>query len=308
LDIFGALLGGEVKVESSLESVELELTGREESSGSRGCGHLLEGSVESRLERLGRLGLETSLVTGEQTSLRVGSIEWVDEGVDSSTVGTGGHTGSSQGASRAGSVLGGELGSIGIVLEVTVGRVEGVDEGVEVGVNRLINIIIVGRSLHWQRSSSLTDRGSLTDGGSLADRGSLTDGGSLADRGSSLGRLGVGMLRGEGGRVETVGTSWHMGTAQNLESILASRVLDSVGLAIIANIAVLTNSFASGSSLLSKNDTILLGICRPESAITSVEPLLLKDLGILGVNMLTGGSNGQTRGDNKFQHDGSVCR
>jgi len=299
LDIFGALLGGEVKVESSLESVELELTGREESSGSRGCGHLLEGSVESRLDgldRLGRLSLETSLVTGEQTSLSVGGIEWVDEGVDSSTVGTGRHTGSSQGASRAGSVLGGELGSIGIVLEVTVGRVEGVDEGVEVGVNRLINIIIVGRSLHWQRSSSLTDRGGLTDGGSLADRG------------SSLGRLGVGMLRGEGGRVETVGTSWHMGTAQNLESILAGRVLDSVGLAIIANIAVLTNSFASGSSLLSKNDTVLLGICRPESAITSVEPLLLKDLGILGVNMLTGGSNGQTRGDNKFQHDGSVCR
>jgi len=304
LDIFGALLGGEVKVESSLESVELELTGREESSGSRGCGHLLEGSVESRLDgldRLGRLSLETSLVTGEQTSLSVGGIEWVDEGVDSSTVGTGRHTGSSQGASRAGSVLGGKLGSIGIVLEVTVGRVEGVDEGVEVGVNRLINIIIVGRSLHWQRSSSLTDRGGLTDGGSLADRGSLTD------RGSSLGRLGVGMLRGEGGRVETVGTSWHMGTAQNLESILAGRVLDSVGLAIIANIAVLTNSFASGSSLLSKNDTVLLGICRSESAITGVEPLLLKDLGILGVNMLTGGSNGQTRGDNKFQHDGSVC-
>jgi len=299
LDIFGALLGGEVKVESSLESVELELTGREESSGSRGCGHLLEGSVESRLDgldRLGRLSLETSLVTGEQTSLRVGGIEWVDEGVDSSTVGTGRHTGSSQGASRAGCVLGGKLGSIGIVLEVSVGRVEGVDEGVEVGVNRLINIIIVGCSLHWQRSSS------------LADRGSLTEGGSLADRGSSRGRLGVGMLRGEGGRVEAVGTSWHMGTAQNLESILAGRVLDSVGLAIIANIAVLTNSFASGSSLLSKNDTVLLGICRSESAITSVEPLLLKDLGILGVNMLTGGSNGQTRGDNKFQHDGSVCR
>merc|ERR1719289_756445 len=248
LDIFGALLGGEVKVESSLESVELELTGREESSGSRGCGHLLEGSVESRLDgldRLGRLSLETSLVTGEQTSLSVGGIEWVDEGVDSSTVGTGRHTGSSQGASRAGSVLGCKLGSIGIVLEVTVGRVEGVDEGVEVGVNRLINIIIVGHSLHWQRSSS-------------------------------LGRLGVGMLRGEGGRVETVGTSWHMGTAQNLESILAGRVLDSVGLAIIANIAVLTNSFASGSSLLSKNDTVLLGICRSESAITGVEPLLLK--------------------------------
>merc|ERR1719289_375306 len=132
LDIFGALLGGEVKVESSLESVELELTGREESSGSWGSGHLLEGSVESRLDgldRLGRLSLETSLVTGEQTSLSVGGIEWVDEGVDSSTVGTGRHTGSSQGASRASSVLGGKLGSIGIVLEVTVGRVEGVDEG-----------------------------------------------------------------------------------------------------------------------------------------------------------------------------------
>ena len=64
------LLGGEVKVESGLEAVELELTGREESAGSlcRGGGGQ-EGGQGRRLLGLRKAG--AGLLTSEETGLLV---------------------------------------------------------------------------------------------------------------------------------------------------------------------------------------------------------------------------------------------
>merc|ERR550517_2148284 len=72
------LLGGEIKVETGLEAVELELAGGEEAAGSGGGGH----GVEELL-----LDLEAGLVTGQETGLLVGGVKRVDKGVDAGAVG-----------------------------------------------------------------------------------------------------------------------------------------------------------------------------------------------------------------------------
>jgi len=90
------LLRAEVKVEACLESVELEVTGREKSWSSGGCSHVegwLDWSLNWGLSDWSgcwlRSELNTGLVSGEETSLLVRSVEWVDEGVDSGAIGTG---------------------------------------------------------------------------------------------------------------------------------------------------------------------------------------------------------------------------
>jgi len=211
-------------------------------------------------------------VTGEMSSL-VGGVEGVDEGVNSGAVGAGGHAAELLGDG----IVRGESGGVGVVLEVTVGRVVGVDERVEVGINGSINIVIV------YGGSNLLDGG----GGSLNNRGRL-DGGGL---------LGV-----EGGRVESVGSGGNMRSVKDSESVLAGGVLHGVGLTVIADVAVLTDTLTSGSGLLSEDDSIFLGKGRAEPSVSSVETLLLQDLGVLGVNKLTGGSSCQTRCYNKLQH------
>jgi len=164
-----SLLRAEVKVESCLESVELEVTGREKSWSSGGGSHVegwLDWSLNWGLSDGSScwLGseLNSGLVSGEETSLLVGSIEWVDEGVDSGAVGTGRN---SEVAGGSGSGLGGKLGSVGVESEVTVGWVMGVDEWVEVGVNWLISVVVVDGLGNW-------GWGSLDNWGSLLNWGS----------------------------------------------------------------------------------------------------------------------------------------
>merc|ERR1719360_162876 len=90
------LLGREIKVESGLESVEVKLTRGEEPPGGRGGGKGESGSglLGSKSGLLGSSGgsagslLGTSEVTGQETAVLVASIEGIDEGVDSSAVGT----------------------------------------------------------------------------------------------------------------------------------------------------------------------------------------------------------------------------
>jgi len=197
------------------------------------------------------------------TSL-VGGVERVDKRVDSGTVSAG------RNAAKllADRVVRGKSGSIGVVLEVTVGRVVGVDERVEVGVNRGINIVIVNRS-------SLLDRGGL-----LNDRGSL-----LNDRSSLLGV--------EGGRVESVGSGGDMRAVEDPEPVLASCVLHGVSPPIVPNIAVLTDTLASCSSLLPEHNPVLLSEGGSESSVPGIEPLFFQDLGILRVNKLTSSSGCQ---------------
>jgi hypothetical protein len=141
-------LGGEVKIESSLEPVEVQLAGREEPPGSLSCWleveswlHLLDRSTSrllgSGLELEGSLGRSNKLLR-----LLVGGIKGVHKGVDTSTVSTVGDMG------RVGEgSLGSEFGSILVETEVTVGWVMWVDERVGILSNRLIVIVIIVKGL-----------------------------------------------------------------------------------------------------------------------------------------------------------------
>lgn len=244
------------------------MTRREEPSGSGGGGGK-EGSVESRLGRLlsSRLlrSLNTSKVTGKVTSL-VRGIERVDKGVDSGTVGARGNAGELVGDG----VVGGESGSVGVVLEVTVGGIMGVDEGVAVGVDGLIDVVVV-------------------DGSGLLD-------GLRDDNGGGLGSGGGSSLFGvERSGVETVGTGGDVRAVEDSETVLTGSVLHGIGLTIITDITVLSNSLTGSSCLLSEHNAILLGVGGTESSVSGVESLFLEDFGVLGVNKLTGSCNSQTR-------------
>jgi len=217
--------------------------------------------------------LNTSKVTGKESSVLVRSVEGVDEGVDTGAVSTGRH------ASQLGSngVVGGKLGGVGVELEVSVSGVMGVDEGVEVEGG--INVVIVGDSLD----------GGL-DGGSSSDGSGLEGGGGCGGGGWGSRDLGV-----EGSRVQTVSTGGNVITLQNSESVLTGGVLDSDGLAVVVDVAVLADTFSIQASFFSEDNTVLLGEGGAESAITGVESLLLEDLGVLGVDELGSGKAGQTR-------------
>merc|ERR1719223_2038839 len=277
------LLGREIKVESSLESVQVKLTRGKKPPGGRGGG---EGESGSRLlgSKSGLLGssrgsagslLGTSEVTGQETAVLVASIEGIDEGVDSSAVGTVGDTSDLAGNG----VVGGELGSVGVELEVSVGGVMGVDEGVKIGVDGGISIVVVSEGLNGRLGLlGLNETGSGGDGSLSCD-------------------VGV-----EGGAVEAVGTGGNVSAVQDSESVLAGSVLYSVGLAVISNVGVLADSLAVKAGLLSEDNAIFLGKGRAETAVTGVESLLLQDLGVLGVDKLASGSNGQTRSKHKSKH------
>ena len=269
------LLGGEVKVESGLEAVELELTGREESAGSlRRGGSGQEGGQGRRLLGLRKAG--AGLLTSEETGLLVRGVKGVDEGVDAGAVGAGRHNGAVKLLVVDSLLLGGsKAGGVGVELEVAVSRVVGVDEGVEVGVDgggdivALVNVVIV-----------------------------LGSGGSDGDRGGDLPHGGLLLLGDIGGRVEPVGAGGNVRTVQNPEAVLSGGVLHGVGLAVVADVAVLADTLALGAGLLSKDDAVLLGVGRPETAVAGVETLLLEDLGVLGVDKLTGCGRGQARCEN----------
>ena len=103
--------------------------------------------------------------------------------------------------------------------------------------------------------------------------------------------------------VLSVGTSWDVGALQDLESVLAGRISDGDGLAFLINVAVLTNSLTVSGGLLSEHGSILLSKSCSVSSITSVESLLLQDLGILGFNkLLTGSGSDETGCCDKSEH------
>jgi len=272
------LLGGEVKVESSLEPVEAELAGREVPPGGLSHHLLLLLEVEGRLDPLDRLlgGPEGGRGSGgEVGGLLVGLVEGVHKGVDSSTVGTGGNM-----SSIGSNSLGSKVGSVLVEPEVPVCGVMGVDEGVGIPLDSLdrFSLIVV---IVWL----LDYRGSLLDRGS-ADRSSL-DRVSLSEGGGGL----------------SIGTSGDMSTLKDPESILASSVSDSDGLASLVNVAVLSNPLPISGGLLPVHCPVLLGKGSTKPSIPSIEPLLLQDLGLLVVNKLTTGGSKETRCDHKLDHD-----
>jgi len=99
--------------------------------------------------------LNSGLVTCKKPSLLMGSIEWVDEGVDSGAVGTGRNT-----VHKVVHVVWSKVGSVPVELEVTVGRVVGVDEWVEVGIDGFVNIVVVNGLSDRNRGSFDNNRSS----------------------------------------------------------------------------------------------------------------------------------------------------
>jgi len=232
------------------------------------------------------LGGGESLLTGQETSLVVASVEGVDEGVDSGAVGA---VGDKVGVQRTGwGSLGCEGSSVAVEGKVAVGGVVGVDEGVEVGVNNLLSIIVI------------TDLGlGLLDwdllGADLLLLWLLLD--LLNDLDGCLGF--IKFLSVESGSGLSVGGD--VGTVENPESVLASGVLDGVGLAVLTNVRVFSKPVAVDVGFLPEDMSVLGGEGSSCAAVSGVEALLLQDLGILGVDLGAAGSDGASK-NNQSKH------
>ena len=289
-------MGGErrylanVKSVTHLETVKLELS-RGEKPGSV-CG----GGLPQNWELLlnwglslnwglllnwsllwpGRWGSSTNVLScseislsGKKSGLCVAGIEGVDEGINSGTIGTVWNKSGILGVSWGSS--GGKVGTIAVEGEVAVGGVVGVDEGVEVGVLDFIIVVtdLGFRLLLLDLLDLLLDLLDLLDWGSnfFIEVVSIKSSSSLAS-----------------GR--------NVGPIQDSESVLACRVLDSVGLAILSDVGVLSNPVTVNVCLLPENVSVFSGEGSSGAAISSIESLLLQDLGILRVDLGTAGHNG----------------
>lgn len=80
------------------------------------------------------------------------------------------------------------------------------------------------------------------------------------------------------------GSFWKMIT-RNLESVLSSGVLNSDGLAVISNVAVLTTTVTLGVSLFLELGAILLVVSRSETSITRKVTSLLENSSLLRINV-----------------------
>ena len=212
----------------------------------------------------------------------MGGVEGVDEGVHAGAVSA---VGNERGLAGAGAV-GVELGGVLVELEVPVGGVVRVDEGVGVGVGA--DGGLGGDLLKLGGGGSLAD---LLDGRSGAGSGTGS-GGGLDDGGGGIG----GTLLEEGGGVLAGGGD--VVAAQDPEAVLAGRVLDNVGLTVLANVGVLSDPVAVDVGLLLEDDTVLGGEGRSGAAVAGVKALLLKDLGQLGVHVLGGAQRHGTSENN----------
>jgi len=255
-----------------------------------GGGRLSEGWLGCRL-----------LLGGEQ--LGVGGVGWVDEGVHSGTVGTGGHGGCAGQAgllslnwsrlellslnwSRLellhGSRLdllslswnllswlsGSELSSVNVCLEIQVGGVSRVDEWVEVATGNLrwlLGLLLLLLLWLWSDKLwlllSLLGRSDRPPSdwshrpGLFSDRSSLRlCWGRLLRLRFTLGNLGV-----EGSALKTIGSLRDVSSLQDPEAVLTSGVPHSDGLAVLVNVAVLTNPLPVSSCLLPEHRPVLLG-------------------------------------------------
>jgi len=189
-------------------------------------------------------------VTGEQAALLVRRVEGVHKGVDAGAVGAVGHR-------RRVELLAvlvllrlrlrSEASRVRVELQVAVSRVVGVYERVEVGVDGGVHLIDVVVVLGCGGGGLLLD-----SGGGAHRRGHLNGGGRL--------------LSGEGGGVEPVGAGGDVRAVQDAEAVLAGGVLHGVGLAVVADVAVLADALALGAGLLPEDDAVLLGVGGAEAA------------------------------------------
>ena len=93
-----------------------------------------------------------------------------------------------------------------------------------------------------------------------------------------------------------------MGSLQDSKSVLTSCVSNCDGLALLIDVAVLSNSLTIAGGLFSENGSVLLGKSSAVTAVTGVESLLLQDFCILWFNKLTASSSNEARGCDESQH------
>ena len=171
--------------------------------------------------------------------------------------------------SRSSRLLRLELCSVSVELEIHVSWVCRVDEGVRQGLLWLELLLL----LELLCPRCLPERSRLLPGSRLrpgcrttAPTDSPGPGGlrssshlSLLRLTSLLGDLGV-----VGSAGQACGTLWHVVTLQDPKAILASCVLDSDRLAVVVDVAVLTDPLAVSRSLLARDGAVLLGVGRPK--------------------------------------------
>lgn len=180
-------------------------------------------------------GSDTSEVTGEETSLFVGFVEWVNEGVDTFTASAGWDEVLLNGVW----VQWVETGSVGVELEVSVGWVVWVDEWVSVWVDWGVVVVDIGKlglgNLLGLDLDLLGLWAWLWSWLWLSDTLNWLD--WLFDFGSGDSWV-------KSGSVQTVSAVWNVGTIEDSEAVLASGVFDSVSLTVITDVRVLTYSFS----------------------------------------------------------------
>ena len=95
-------------------------------------------------------------------------------------------------------------------------------------------------------------------------------------------------LRVVGGGLEARGAGGHVVALQDPEAVDAGGVPHGDGLAVVVDVAVLADPLAVSAGLLPGDGAVLLGVRRAETAVSSVEPLLLQDLGIFASELSRG--------------------
>ena len=203
-------------------------------------------------------------MTSQETSLVVAGVEGVDEGVDAGAVGAIGHKGLLDG----GGGLGIEFGGVLVELEVPVSGVVGVDEGVAVGVNGSVVVFIIGNGDGSGRLGSGLGSGLGKGSGLLIDLFGTKGSGFLTSRGN-------------------------VRSVQDPESVLSGDVLDGVGLSVLSDVRVLSDSVSVLIGFLTEDVSVLSGECGSSAAVSGVEALLLQNAGVLGVHVLGEGTGGQ---------------
>ena len=160
------------------------------------------------------------------------------------------------------------LGSVGVVSKVPVSRIVGVDEGVHV---HGLHVVVVVLLLLWCVVVSLL---LLLDG--------------------------LAIVRVVCGGVLAVGPGGDVGALEDPEAVLAGAVPHGDGLPVLVDVAVLPDPLPVSRGLLPEHGAVLLGEGGPKPAIAGIEPLLLQDLGILGIQSLATHAGCETR-SNKLE-------
>jgi len=156
-----------------------------------------------------------------------------------------------------------ELSSINVCLEIQVGRVSRVDERVEVATGNLrwllLLLLLLLLSYKLLLLLSLLGRSHRPPSDWSHRSGLFSDRSSLRLCWRRLLRFTLGNLGVEGSALKTIGSLRDMSSLQDPEAVLTSGVPHGDGLAVLVNVAVLTNPLPVSSCLLPEHRPVLLG-------------------------------------------------